>query len=140
MAEPPELTRARKCLAQAEAAFRAREALGRLAEGIALLDDVIGTHAGPHARTAHNLAAAYAARISGRIRTLVDADPGLPEPELEHFFKMLLAFDPIAGVLPERARKLKIDVARRLVDRYFEGHSPEQKQAALQALSALDET
>lgn len=137
MAEPQELDKARKCLAQAEAAYRNAAALGRLAEGVALLDEVMLARAEPHATTARNLAATYAARISARIRQLVDADPALPEPELEHFFKVLLAFDPIAEALPESARALKIEVARRLVDRYYEGHSPEQKQEALDALNAL---
>ena len=106
-------------------------------EGLAFLEDVIGSGTATAVKTARNLATSYAARVYGRIDAVVSTDLHLPEPELEHFFKVLLAFDPIAEALPESARELKIEVARRLVDRYYEGHSPEQKQEALDALNAL---
>ena len=140
MAEPRELEEARRCLAQAENAYRSSEGLAKLAEGLELLDDVMGgAPMERHARTARNLAATYAARIYGRINKLVNADPALPEPELEHFFKVVLAFDTVAAVLPPSARALKIEVVRRLIDRYYEGHPAERKQAALAALQKLEE-
>lgn len=140
MAEPAQLEQARRCLAQAEEAYRSGEGLARLVEGLELLDDVMAAGgAGRHVNTARNLAATYAARIYGRIRQLIEADPALPEPELEHFFKVVLAFDAVAAALPPDARAVKMDVVRRLIDRYYEGHSAEKKQEALAALQRLDE-
>jgi hypothetical protein len=139
MAEPRELSEARKCLAKGEAEYRCREGLARLADGLALLDYLIGAAGSPHARTAANLAATYAARIYGRIEAAIDADPAVPEPELEHFFNVVLVFDQVADSLPPSARALKIAVVRRLIDRYYEGHPAEQKAEALRALSQLEQ-
>ena len=79
----------------------------------------------------------YAARIYARVGRAVVGDAQLPEPELEHFFKVVLAFDQIGAALPESAQELKIEVARRLIDRYYEGHSPEKKQRALDELAQI---
>ena len=136
MPEPPELTKARRCLARAEASLSSADGLAQLVEGLAFLDDVIGggtTAAG----TARNLAASYAARIYARVGEAVAGDAQLPEPELEHFFKVVLAFDPLGAALPDAAQELKIGVVRRLIDRYYEGHPPERKQRALDELAQL---
>ena len=137
MREPRELTEARRCLAQAEADFGSDEGLARLAEGLEHLDGVIAAGAAAAARTATNLAQRYASRILTRVHALVAADPQLPEPVLEHLFKVVLAFDGIGIVLPDAAAELKIDVVRRLIDRYYEGHPPERKQQALAELAQL---
>jgi hypothetical protein len=126
-------------LAAAEDGYRSAEGLARLVEGLELLDDVIRAAGAAHARTARNLAATYAARIYGRIEKLVAGDAALPEPELEHYFKVVLAFDPVAAALPPSARALKIGVVRRLIDRYYEGHPAERKQQALRALENVEE-
>ena len=90
-------------------------------------------------RIAKNLAATYASRLYERVERLLDEDRTVPEPELEHFFKLVLAFDQIGGALPPSARALKIEVARRLIDRYYEGHPAERKLEALRALERLEE-
>jgi hypothetical protein len=61
----------------------------------------------------------------------------VPEPELEHFFKVVLAFDQIGVELPQSAQDLKIAVVRRLIERYYEGHPPERKQRALAELAQV---
>jgi len=137
MPEPTELSKARRCLARAEAELRSADGLRDLAEGLALLDDVIGMGTTRAADTARNLATSYAAKIYARVGDAVAADEQLPEPELEHFFKVVLAFDQIAVELPQSAQELKIAVVRRLIDRYYEGHPPERKQRALAELAQV---
>ena len=109
----------------------------RLKEGLGLLDDLIGTGPAPEARTARNLAATYASRIYARLRDLVAGDAQIPEPELEHYFKVVLAFDRVVEALPPSAAELKVAVVRALIERYYEGHPPERKRAALAELANL---
>jgi hypothetical protein len=61
----------------------------------------------------------------------------VPEPELEHFFRIVLAFDQVDVELPEIARGTKIAIARRLIDRYYEGHSDERKRGAIEELEKI---
>jgi hypothetical protein len=136
MPEPQELAKARRCLARAEASLSSADGLAQLVEGLAFLDDVIGGGTAA-ASTARNLAASYASRVYARVGDAVAGDAQLPEPELEHFFKVVLAFDQLGSALPESARELKISVVRRLIDRYYEGHPPERKQRALDELAQL---
>jgi hypothetical protein len=137
MPEPRELTAARRYLAEAEGDLGSAEGLARLAEGLTLLDDVIVTGTAPAARTARNLASTYASRIYARIEAAVTQDPHLPEPELEHYFKVVLAFDQVSGALPPAAAELKIAVVRQLVERYYEGHPAEKKRQVLEQLAQL---
>lgn len=136
--EPKELSAARRCLSKAEAGYRSSEGLAALAEGVELLDDLIGAGDPPHAQTARNLAVTYAARLYEEVARTLDADPALPEPDLEQLFRVVLAFDRVAAALPPAARQLKIEVVRRLIDRYYEGHPPESKQRALGMLHGIE--
>ena len=61
----------------------------------------------------------------------------IPEPELEHWFKVVLAFDQVRDALPPAATELKIDVVKALIERYYEGHSPAKKRAVLEQLASL---
>ncbi len=137
MREPKELVDARRCLAQAEAGLRTADGLARLAEGLALLEDVLAAGSPAEAATAANLASTYAGRLYGRIDALVRTDQQLPEPELEHFFKVVLAFDSVSAALPASAADLKVAVVKRLIDRYYEGHPPENKARILRELAQL---
>lgn len=136
MPEPQELLKARRCLARAEADLSSADGLAQLVEGLSFLDEVIAA-GNAAASTARNLAASYAARIYARVRDAVVGDAQLPEPELEHFFRVVLAFDHVGAALPESARELKVAVVRRLIDRYYEGHPPDKKQRALAELAQL---
>jgi len=137
MPEPRELQTARRRLAEAEAELVSAEGLARLIDGLGLIDGLIETGAVNVARTARNLAASYAGRIYARVGTLLAADPQLPEPQLEHYFKVVLAFDAVAVVLPPASAELKIAVVRALIERYYEGHPPDKKQAILEQLAQL---
>jgi len=151
MAESNELAAARRCMAEAEVGFGSAEGLARLDEGLGRLADLIdaGRDAGgraprvasayskAEARTATNLAASYSARFYERVRRNVEQDAQLPEPELELYFKIVLAFDQVGEALPKSAAELKIGVVEALVERYYEGHPPERKRAALAQLAAL---
>lgn len=137
MPERRELADARRCLAQAEVGYRTADGLADLAEGLALLDDVLVAGAAAEAKTAANLAATYAGRIYAKIAALVTQDRQLPEPMLEHLFKVVLAFDQLGMELPPAAATAKIEVVRQLIDRYYEGHPPEKKRQALEELAQL---
>ena len=77
--------------------------------------------------------------IASSIGSLLESDRAVPEPQLEHLFKVVLAFDQSDVELPATAREVKIEIARRLIDRYYEGHSPEQKRKALEQLTKVAE-
>ncbi len=136
MPDSRELQAARRFLAEAEAQLASADGLARLIDGLGYLDEVIAAGAA-EARTAHNLAATYASRIYARVRALVEGDAQIPEPELEHYFKVVLAFDQVSAVLPREAAELKVAVVRALIERYYEGHPPERKRAALAELAEL---
>jgi hypothetical protein len=137
MAESRELQAARHCLAEAEAQLATADGLARLAEGLEHLDVVIGGGA-KESRIASNLAASYASRIYARVGALLERDPHVPEPALEHYFKVVLAFDQVSAALPRHAAELKVAVVRALIERYYEGHPPERKRAVLAELAALE--
>ncbi|HUQ52682.1 MAG TPA: hypothetical protein VM692_10715 [Gammaproteobacteria bacterium] len=124
-------------MAEAEAAWSLAAGLARLTDGLEQLADVIEAGNKAEARTAGNLAASYADRFYGRVRDKLQRDAQVPEPELEHCFKVVLAFDQVQSALPASAAELKIGVVEALIDRYYEGHPPEKKRAALQQLTEL---
>ena len=139
MTEPRELLAAREHLARGEASYRSAAGLAELEQGIGLLDDVMSAKDASHRSTAENIAKTYATRIYRSIGALLEADRAVPEPQLEHLFKVVLAFDQSAIELPDNARAVKVEIARRLVDRYYEGHSAEQKRQALEQLTRITE-
>lgn len=140
MPESRELSAARVCLAEAEADWASADGLARLTDGLGRLADVIESGNKAEARTAGNLAASYAGRFYGRVRDKVQLAAQVPEPELEHCFKVVLAFDQLQDALPPAAAGLKIEVVKALIERYYEGHPPERKRAALEQLAALGRT
>ncbi len=137
MPESKELAAARRSMAEAEASFGSAGGLARLTDGLERLAGIIEAGVTPEARTAENLAASYAGRFYERVRKKVEHDAQVPEPELEHYFKIVLAFDQVKAALPPSAAELKIGVVEALVERYYEGHPPELKRAALEQLAAL---
>jgi hypothetical protein len=139
MMEPRELLAAREHLARGEASYRSAEGLAELEQGLGLLDDVMSAKSSNHRTVAANIAKTYAMRIYRSIAALLDGDRAVPEPQLEHLFKVVLAFDQSEVELPDSAREVKIEIARRLIDRYYEGHSPERKREALEQLTKIAE-
>ena len=137
MSEPRELLVAREHLARAEVSYRSAAGLAELEQGIGLLDDVMSAKNAGDRSIAQNVARSYATRIYRSIGALLDADRAVPEPQLEHLFKVVLAFDQSQVELPDNARTVKVEIARRLIDRYYEGHSAEQKRKALEQLTKV---
>ena len=138
MPESDALRRAREHLARAESGYRTTDGFFHLEEGLALLAEVmLGAATADHV-VARNLASTYADRIIGRIKSQTENDPGAPEPELEHLFKVIVAFDEIDIDLPDGTTSLKLRLARRLIDRYYEGHAPAAKAKALRDLAAIE--
>jgi hypothetical protein len=135
--EPQQLRAARQHLSQAEARYRSADGLFHLEEGLALLEDLLASDEPAHRLIARNLAEAYSTRIFRAVTTLVETDRGLPEPELEHLFKVVLAFDEHGFQLPAEASAAKISVVEHLVDRYYEGHTPEEKREVLEELAKI---
>ena len=138
MPESRSLSAARHCLAEAEAAWSTADGLARLTEGLERLTEVMEVGSKDEVRTASNLAVSYAGRFYGRVRDKLQRDAQVPEPELEHCFKVVLAFDQVKEALPSKSAEIKIDVVKALIERYYEGHSAEKKRAALEQLAALD--
>lgn len=135
--EPPALAGARRRLAKAEADFRSADGLTQLEEGLALLEEVVLDGTEEQCAVADNLLATYSERLCASVRQTVEEDPGLPEPELQHLFRLLVAFDAADLDLPAYVRALKIDIARRLIDRYYEGYPAEERQKALEQLAGI---
>jgi len=123
-------------MAAAEGAWASADGLAQLEDGLEALADIMDAGKG-EARIAGNLAATYAARLYGRVRDKLERDAQVPEPELEHCFKVVLAFDRVQSALPRAAAELKIKVVEGLIERYYEGHPPEKKRAVLEQLAAL---
>ena len=124
-------------MAAAEGAWASTDGLARLFDGLERLADIIEAGDKREAPIAANLAASYAGRFYGRVRAKLERDTQVPEPELEHYFKVVLAFDRVQSALPAAAADLKIGVVEALVERYYEGHAPEKKRAVLEQLAAL---
>jgi hypothetical protein len=139
MTESRELQAAREHLARGEASYRSVAGLAELEQGIALLDDLMSAKDLSQRSIAANIAKTYATRIYRSIGALLESDRAVPEPQLEHLFKVVLAFDQSDIELPGNAREVKIEIARRLIDHYYEGHSAEQKRKALEQLTRIAE-
>jgi hypothetical protein len=137
MPESAQLASARAHLARAEAGYRSKDGLAHLREGLALLEEITVDGAPKDRAVATNLLVRYAGGICEAIRRAVDADRAPTEPELEHWFQVLLAFDAAELALPDFVRPLKVDVVRRLIDHYYEGHSDEAKRKALAQLAGI---
>jgi hypothetical protein len=137
VSEPKALIEARRRLALAEHGYRSAEGLAALEEGLALLDTVIAEGPASEREVATNLFCAYSARLFARVRKALDAPSATPEPELEHLFKVVRAFDQIGLELPAGAGALKVGLVRALLERYCEGHGEAARQEALQRLAEV---
>jgi hypothetical protein len=137
MPEPAEILTARAHLAKAEASWHSADGLFHLEEGLGLLDELISDPSSDHQALSRNLASSYATKIYGSIARRLESDRAVPEPELEHFFRIVLAFDQVDVPLPDIARATKIAIARRLIDRYYEGHPDERRREAIAALEKI---
>ena len=139
--ESSKMNAARAQLASAERSLGSPDGLLHLEEGLALLDELSEGGDAAKRKVAQTVAATYATRIFGRVRDAIATDRAVPQPLLEHYFKLMLAFDQGEFELPEAARALKIAVVRRLIDLAYEGHPAAAKRKALEQFGAiLDDT
>jgi hypothetical protein len=138
MNEPKELKTARDHLAKAESLLMSEDGLVHLREGLALLEAAIDSKLDARNESvARNLGQTYTSRIYEFIRQEIDENRRLPEPELEHLFAVLRAFDDACFDLPPESGSLKVGVVKRLIDLYYEGHPPADKQAVYEQLEEL---
>ena len=137
MPQNPTLQAARDHLAHAEAGVGTPDGLFQLEEGLAMLDELSEAGDDKQRSIAQNVAATYATKIFGRIQAAVATDRAIPQPLLEHYFKLMLTFDQGDFELPAEARVLKIAVARRLIDLAYEGYPPAAKRKALEQFGAI---
>jgi hypothetical protein len=137
MADSAQLASAREHLSLAESNYRSEDGLCHLEEGLALLEKVTLDGKPEHQAVAANLLSTYSSRICESVRKVVETDRGLPEPDLEHLFKLLLAFDAVDTKLPDYVSALKVNVVKRLIDRYYEGYPAEEKQKVLEQLTGM---
>jgi hypothetical protein len=131
--EPKELKLARDRFARAERDFTAKPALDDVTFALALLEEVADRE-DEFSTLAQRLRSTHASKLYSTVRALLQGDPGIPEPLLEHLFKMLCAFDEAPRELPADAREIKLSIAQRLIDLYLEGHSADEKAAAVNEL------
>ncbi|HVF17690.1 MAG TPA: hypothetical protein VNA21_12285 [Steroidobacteraceae bacterium] len=136
MSESRELQKARGHLARAETQFSTASGYAELEQGLGLLAELIEADT-RESVVANNLAASYATKIFTRVDATLAKDRAVPQPLLEHFFKLMLAFDQGEFVLPESAGELKIKVVRHLIDLAYEGHPAEAKRKALERLRQI---
>lgn len=137
MQESATLKAARARLAQAETAFGSPAGLVHLEEGLSLLDELAEGADAAQRKIAQTVAATYATKIFGRIHAAIDSDRATPQPALERYFKLMLAFDQGDFELPDAARALKIAVARRLIELAYEGYPASAKRKALEQFGAI---
>lgn len=138
MAEPTELIEARRCLARAEAEIGTAAGLEQLEEGLELLDIVADHPSAAAERTlALRLGATYAVKVYAHVERELASGKNLPEPALQHAFALLRCFDDKVFEVPPTSRELKIELVRRLIDIYYEGYSPADKQLAYEELAKI---
>ena len=133
MTEPKQLEIARAHLARAESHYGSPAALEEVQKALAALEEIRDRN-DELTSLSERIAFTYATRLCDQLQRLLQPDAHVPEPQLEHFFKMLRAFDDSIIELPAAARQLKIELAKRLIDHYLEGHSAEDKAKAIRQL------
>jgi hypothetical protein len=130
MTEPKQLEFARAHFALAESRYGSPVALEAVDKALAALEE-LRDRDDEITALSERIALTYATRLCEHMQRLLRSDVHIPEPQLEHFFKLLRTFDDSLIQLPAVARQLKIELARRLIDHYLEGHSAEEKAKAL---------
>lgn len=133
-----DLALAREHLAKAESMLLTEDGLHHLQEGLALVEAVLeGSPTQQVESVALNLGRTYTKRIHEYIGRKVEKNRSLSEPELEHLFALIRSFDDASFDLPPESRNLKLDIVRRLIELYYEGHTPKQKEAAFKKLAEI---
>jgi len=133
-----DLALAKDHLARAESTLVTEDGLHHLQEGLALLEAAIDTKGGTQSESvARNLGQTYTNRIYEYIAREIENNRSLSEPELEHLFAVIRAFDEVCFDLPPHASRLKVDIVRRLIDLYYEGYTASEKEEVFKKLAEV---
>lgn len=130
--ESSRLAQARKHLHVVEADFLTDTSDYHIDEGFGLLE-AIAHEGGAEAAIARNLGVAYFSRLR---RLLVDAlsQATVTEPALKSLLRVSQALERSEFASESDLASLRKTAARRLLDKYFEGYSGEEKERKLQQL------
>jgi hypothetical protein len=139
-----DLDAARHHLAKAEAGLFGDDGAFHLDEGLYLLEQ-LASSGSAEAETAANLGVAYGQRCLVQLATVL-GEPDVPQTQLQQMLKLAQTLEDSAlaagastsggrgsrdGRNPSELRRI---IANRLVDSYFEGYTPEEKQRQIDAL------
>lgn len=132
--ESRELIAARDHLQRAERDLLSDDGAYHVTEGLYLLETIASTN-NDESATALRLGETYVSRFAAAIRAAIEpAD--VPEPTLEKLLKTVQMLEHVQTGDRDDLQALRIAVAKRLVDRYFEGYSDQEKQAQISLLLA----
>ena len=125
------LADARRHLARAESSPWSEEGRFHADEGLFLLEDAAGSDP-----AAARLGATYTQQMLERVQSTLAGD--VPEPELKGMLKLMQTLEAPAFGDSGRLETVRVMIAERLLDRYFEGYSEVERERAVQAI--LDQT
>ena len=125
MSEAAPLAEARTHLARAEAAPWSEAGRFHTDEGLFLLE----ASAVP---AAAQLGATYVLRMLERLQSALAGD--VPEPELKWMLKLLQTLEASPFGDAARLETVRVMVAERLLDRYFEGYSKAEREQAIRSI------
>ncbi len=127
-----DLREARQHLAAAEQALLSVDSSYHMDEGFFLLDSILeeGGHA---SEVALNLANTYFKKYLDVLEGLL-APKDVPEPTLQRVLKLLQTMEATTFAASYSVESLRVAVARRLVDSYYEGYSEEEKSREIKRL------
>ena len=113
MSPDSQLQQPRQLLAATEAQFDHPQAVESLRKALLLLEQLLDGGTTAEVRLAENLGDAYVKRLFAMVENRL-TDPGaISEPNLAHYFKLLITLENGPYALPEKAQQTKIEVVRR---------------------------
>ncbi len=121
------LEEARRHLALAESAPWSDDGRFHADEGLFLLEE----HA-EQTPAAARLGETYALRLLERVQSALAGD--VPEPQLKGMLKLLQTLESVPFGDAARLATVRVMIAERLLDRYFEGYSDAERERAIQSI------
>ena len=100
-------------------------------EGLFLLEEL-----GEAQPAARQLAATYVGKLLDMVQTRLIGD--VPEPDLKEMLKLIQTLEDSGFGEPDRCETVRIMVAERLLDRYFEGYSGDERERAIRAIVEIN--
>ncbi len=116
--EPKELAEARALLARFEVDMARAEALGYLADGLAMLSDVRDADASTtYGQLAENVAMSYSRKVRLRVESLLSGEPLIHWDTLNHWEEVFAEFERSGFALPEETVETRSRLWKRKADR-----------------------